>query len=139
MASTGVPLRPPLANSSMAASRIASRRSSLLSLVGAAVVVMGPNLAVTKLDVKCLGLGLRTRRLPRAPVSDPEGGVEQIQVSAIELFFDLVFVFTITRLTSLLTADPSLRLLMLAGMGAFLVVAPCRSPPLSGRGSRLRN
>jgi low temperature requirement protein LtrA len=91
------------------------------------------------------------------PVSGPEGTDEEIRVSTVELFFDLVFVFTITQLTSLLTSDPtlrgvarvalifgnvwwmyggyawltnavpprapSLRLLMLAGMGAFLVVA----------------
>src|SRR6266576_1876528 len=82
---------------------------------------------------------------------------EEIRVSTIELFFDLVFVFTITQLTSLLVADPTfrgvaqavlifgnlwwmyggyawltnavpprepvVRLLLLAGMGAFLVVA----------------
>jgi low temperature requirement protein LtrA len=79
------------------------------------------------------------------------------RVSSIELFFDLVFVFTITQLTSLLVAEPTwtglarvvllfgniwwmyggyawltnavpprapvLRLLMLVGMGGFLVVA----------------
>jgi low temperature requirement protein LtrA len=78
-------------------------------------------------------------------------------VSSIELFFDLVFVFTITQLTSLLVAEPTwtglarvvllfgniwwmyggyawltnsvpprepaTRLLMLVGMGGFLVVA----------------
>ena len=78
-------------------------------------------------------------------------------VTALELFFDLVFVFTITQLTSLLAKDPSLtgflqmllifgnvwwmyggyawltnavpprelgvRLLLLVGMGGFLVVA----------------
>ncbi len=81
----------------------------------------------------------------------------EIRVSTIELFFDLVFVFTITQLTSLLAEDPTmvgvarmilvfgnawwmyggyawltnavpprepvLRLLMLLGMAAFLVVA----------------
>lgn len=79
------------------------------------------------------------------------------RVSSLELFFDLVFVFTITQLTSLLARDPTLtgliqtalifgnvwwmyggyawltnavpprelgvRLLLLLGMGAFLVVA----------------
>jgi len=79
------------------------------------------------------------------------------QVTALELFFDLVFVFTITQLTSLLAKDPSptgflqmvlifgnvwwmyggyawltnavpprelgVRLLLLVGMGGFLVVA----------------
>jgi low temperature requirement protein LtrA len=81
----------------------------------------------------------------------------EVRVSTIELFFDLVFVFAITQLTSLLAGDPTmaglgravlifgnlwwiyggyawltnavpprepvLRLLMLAGMGGFLVVA----------------
>lgn len=32
---------------------------------------------------------------------------EQVRVSTVELFFDLVFVFTITQLTSLLAADPT--------------------------------
>jgi low temperature requirement protein LtrA len=84
-------------------------------------------------------------------------GSEEVRVSTIELFFDLVFVFAITQLTSLLAADPTvaglgrvvlifgnlwwmyggyawltnavpprapvLRLLMLLGMGWFLVVA----------------
>jgi low temperature requirement protein LtrA len=86
-----------------------------------------------------------------------ETGSTQVRVSTIELFFDLVFVFAITQLTSLLAGDPTmaglgravlifgnlwwiyggyawltnavpprepvLRLLMLAGMGGFLVVA----------------
>jgi low temperature requirement protein LtrA len=86
-----------------------------------------------------------------------EAGSEEARVSTIELFFDLVFVFAITQLTSLLAADPSvagvgrvalifgnlwwmyggyawltnavppraptLRLLMLLGMGGFLVAA----------------
>jgi low temperature requirement protein LtrA len=84
-------------------------------------------------------------------------GSQEVRVSTIELFFDLVFVFAITQLTSLLAGDPTvaglgrvalifgnlwwiyggyawltnavpprgpvLRLLMLAGMGGFLVVA----------------
>src|SRR5215212_9635455 len=84
-------------------------------------------------------------------------GSAEVRVSTIELFFDLVFVFAITQLTSLLAGDPTvaglgrvalifgnlwwiyggyawltnavpprepvLRLLMLAGMGGFLVVA----------------
>src|SRR3989442_14462685 len=79
------------------------------------------------------------------------------RVSSLELFFDLVFVFTITQLTSLLLRDPSLggllqmvllfgnvwwmyggyawltnavpprglvvRLLLLVGMGGFLLIA----------------
>jgi low temperature requirement protein LtrA len=87
----------------------------------------------------------------------PADGQDDIRVSTIELFFDLVFVFTITQLTSLLIAEPTwrgvaqvvlifgnlwwmyggyvwltnavppsepvVRLLLLAGMGAFLVVA----------------
>jgi low temperature requirement protein LtrA len=32
---------------------------------------------------------------------------EDVRVSTIELFFDLVFVFTITQLTSLLVAEPT--------------------------------
>jgi low temperature requirement protein LtrA len=81
----------------------------------------------------------------------------EVRVSTIELFFDLIFVFAVTQLTSLLAGDPTaaglgrvalifgnlwwiyggyawltnavpprepaLRLLMLAGMGGFLVVA----------------
>ena len=39
------------------------------------------------------------------PMSEQVGG-EEIRVSTIELFFDLVFVFTITQLTSLLVAEP---------------------------------
>jgi low temperature requirement protein LtrA len=83
--------------------------------------------------------------------------MDDVRVSSIELFFDLVFVFTITQLTSLLVAEPtgiglarvalvfgnvwwmyggyawltnvvpprapSTRLLMLVGMGGFLLVA----------------
>jgi low temperature requirement protein LtrA len=86
-----------------------------------------------------------------------ETGSTQVRVSTIELFFDLVFVFAITQLTSLLAGDPTmaglgravlifgnlwwiyggyawltnavsprepaLRLLLLLGMGGFLVVA----------------
>jgi low temperature requirement protein LtrA len=82
---------------------------------------------------------------------------DDVRVSTIELFFDLVFVFTLTQLTSLLVAEstgagvaraalifgnvwwmyggyawltnavpprePVQRLLMLVGMGGFLVVA----------------
>jgi low temperature requirement protein LtrA len=82
---------------------------------------------------------------------------EQVRVSTIELFFDLVFVFTITQVTLMITADPSLarvaqaelifgnlwymygayawltnatlpsstgdRLLLLVGMGGFLLAA----------------
>src|SRR6476646_2824164 len=90
-------------------------------------------------------------------MSEAERPPDEIRVSTIELFFDLVFVFTITQLTSLLVADPTvrgvaqavlifgnlwwmyggyawltnavpprdagLRLLMLVGMGAYLLVA----------------
>src|SRR6202521_6209135 len=85
-----------------------------------------------------------------APTTEP-------RVSSLELFFDLVFVFTITQLTSLLLRDPTLagllqmlllfgnvwwmyggyawltnavppravavRLLLLVGMGGFLLIA----------------
>ena len=40
----------------------------------------------------------------------PPGQAEQVErVSTLELFFDLVFVFTITQLTAVLSADPTLR------------------------------
>jgi len=89
-------------------------------------------------------------------------------VSALELFFDLVFVFTITQLTSLLTREPtwtgllqvvlifgnvwwmyggyawltnavpprdlSVRLLLLLGMGAFLLVALAIPTTFAGGG-----
>ena len=42
-------------------------------------------------------------------MSAPERASEEIRVSTIELFFDLVFVFTITQLTSLLVAEPTAR------------------------------
>jgi low temperature requirement protein LtrA len=44
---------------------------------------------------------------------------EELGVSTLELFFDLVFVFTITQLTSVLAAHPDGRGLLL---GALLVV-----------------
>jgi low temperature requirement protein LtrA len=90
-------------------------------------------------------------------VQGESDGSAEIRVSTIELFFDLVFVFAITQLTSLLAGDPTmdglgrvvlifgnlwwiyggyawltnavpprepvLRVLMLLGMGGFLVVA----------------
>jgi low temperature requirement protein LtrA len=34
-------------------------------------------------------------------------GPKEVRVSTIELFFDLVFVFAITQLTSLLAGDPA--------------------------------
>ena len=34
---------------------------------------------------------------------------DEVRVSTVELFFDLVFVFTITQLTGLLAGDPSVR------------------------------
>jgi low temperature requirement protein LtrA len=93
-----------------------------------------------------------------AHIDDSQGpGVAELRVSTLELFFDLVFVFTLTQLTALLAADPSAatagravlifivlfwmyggyvwltnrvapdraarRLLMILGMGAFLVCA----------------
>jgi low temperature requirement protein LtrA len=95
-------------------------------------------------------------------------GSEEVRVSTIELFFDLVFVFAITQLTSLLAGDPTvaglgrvvlifgnlwwiyggyawltnavpprapmLRLLMLLGMGGFLVVALAIPTAFSGGG-----
>lgn len=91
------------------------------------------------------------------------------RVTALELFFDLVFVFTITQLTSLLARDPSwtgvlqatllfanvwwmyggyawltnavpprelgIRLLLLVGMGGFLLVAIAIPTAFSGGGA----
>jgi low temperature requirement protein LtrA len=45
---------------------------------------------------------------PRAPAEGAEaGGVEEVRVSTLELFFDLVFVFTITQLTAVLAHSPT--------------------------------
>lgn len=91
------------------------------------------------------------------PQADEQTSISGSQVTALELFFDLVFVFTITQLTSLLAREPTpagvfqmvlifgnvwwmyggyawltnavpprelgVRLLLLVGMGGFLVVA----------------
>ncbi|HEV8651747.1 MAG TPA: low temperature requirement protein A, partial [Actinomycetes bacterium] len=38
---------------------------------------------------------------------DAGTGPTEVRVSTIELFFDLVFVFAITQLTSLLAGDPT--------------------------------
>src|SRR6516165_3129347 len=90
------------------------------------------------------GTGMTSRSEQRAESSLP------LRVSTLELFFDLVFVFTITQLTSLLAADVTVaaagrvlwwmyggyawltntrtpartpeRLLLLVGMAGFLVV-----------------
>jgi low temperature requirement protein LtrA len=44
----------------------------------------------------------------RGPAERSEpGGVEQVRVSTLELFFDLVFVFTITQLTAVLAGHPN--------------------------------
>ena len=94
----------------------------------------------------------------KAAIPSPySAGSAEPRVSSLELFFDLVFVFTITQLTSLLLRDPSLggllqmvllfgnvwwmyggyawltnavpprglvvRLLLLVGMGGFLLIA----------------
>ena len=97
-----------------------------------------------------------------------ETGSTELRVSTIELFFDLVFVFAITQLTSLLASQPTvaglgrvvlifgnlwwiyggyawltnavppraslLRLLMLLGMGGFLVVALAIPTAFAGSG-----
>jgi low temperature requirement protein LtrA len=104
------------------------------------------------------------------PDQAQEGGTgsAEVRVSTIELFFDLVFVFAITQLTSLLAGDPTvaglagvvlifgnlwwiyggyawltnavpprepvLRVLMLLGMGGFLVVALAIPTALGGGG-----
>jgi low temperature requirement protein LtrA len=98
-------------------------------------------------------------------------GSAEVRVSTIELFFDLVFVFAITQLTSLLAGEPTvaglgrvalifgnlwwiyggyawltnavpprepvLRLLMLLGMGGFLVVALAIPTAFAGGGVAL--
>jgi low temperature requirement protein LtrA len=95
-------------------------------------------------------------------------GDDELRVSTLELFFDLVFVFTLTQLTALLAADPSAatagravlifivlfwmyggyvwltnrvspdrparRLLMILGMGAFLVCALAIPEAFDGSG-----
>jgi low temperature requirement protein LtrA len=40
-------------------------------------------------------------------MTPPEGETDELRVSSVELFFDLVFVFTITQLTSVLVRHPS--------------------------------
>jgi low temperature requirement protein LtrA len=47
------------------------------------------------------------RRLTQTP--EPDSTLEVSRVTTLELFFDLVFVFTIAELTSVLFADPSAR------------------------------
>ena len=42
---------------------------------------------------------------PEPDRSRPEDGGQPLRVSTLELFFDLVFVFTITQLTALLAHD----------------------------------
>jgi low temperature requirement protein LtrA len=111
--------------------------------------------AATQVDIKATfteGGGARSD-----PVQAGETSSTEVRVSTIELFFDLVFVFAVTQLTSLLAGEPTvaglsrvmlifgnlwwiyggyawltnaapprepvLRLLMLLGMGGFLVVA----------------
>jgi low temperature requirement protein LtrA len=54
-------------------------------------------------------------------VARPPGQAEQVErVSTLELFFDLVFVFTITQLTAVLSADPTprglLRVVLMLGV-----------------------
>src|SRR6202165_4417316 len=100
-----------------------------------------------------------------APTTEP-------RVSSLELFFDLVFVFTITQLTSLLLRDPTLagllqmlllfgnvwwmyggyawltnavppravavRLLLLVGMGGFLLIALAIPTAFGGGGVLFR-
>jgi low temperature requirement protein LtrA len=43
----------------------------------------------------------------RAAEEGPRTGEEELRVTTLELFFDLVFVFTLTQLTALLAANPS--------------------------------
>ncbi len=53
----------------------------------------------------------------------------EVSVSTLELFFDLVFVFTLTQLTGLMAADAEVLvvakvvLLLLGGMAGFLIMA----------------
>jgi low temperature requirement protein LtrA len=44
-------------------------------------------------------------------------GSAEVRVSTIELFFDLVFVFAITQLTSLLASEP-----IVAGVGRVVLI-----------------
>jgi low temperature requirement protein LtrA len=69
---------------------------------------------------------------------------EEVRVSTIELFFDLVFVFTITQVTLMITADPSLARVAQAELifgnlwymyGAYAWLTNATSP--DGRGYRL--
>jgi low temperature requirement protein LtrA len=103
-----------------------------------------------------------------APAHEEETISTELRVSTIELFFDLVFVFAVTQLTSLLAGEPTmaglgrvvlifgnlwwiyggyawltnavppqasrLRLLMLVGMGGFLVVALAIPTAFAGGG-----
>jgi low temperature requirement protein LtrA len=50
----------------------------------------------------------------------PSGPAEDIRVSTLEIFFDLVFAFTLTQLTAMLAADPSwltgIRVLLVFGL-----------------------
>src|SRR5262245_38703940 len=66
IASVGVPSRPPLANSKVAASRTSSRRSSAVSLVLGTVAVMRRKLVLTHFAVNpvrpCLELVCERRR-----------------------------------------------------------------------------
>jgi len=104
----------------------------------------------------------------REPQRAVDASASETPVSALELFFDLVFVFTITQLTGLLARDPSVvgvlqvvlifgnvwwmyggyawltnavpprklggRLLLLVGMGGFLVVAIAIPTTFAGGG-----
>jgi low temperature requirement protein LtrA len=103
------------------------------------------------------------------PDGDAIGGAQPARVSTLELFFDLVFVFTITQLTNVLVHEPNLRglvqvilmlgviwwmytgyawltnevapnslarrLLLLGGMGGFLVTALAIPTAFGGSGA----
>jgi len=70
------------------------------------------------------------------PPPTPDGAA---RVSTLELFFDLVFVFTITQLTTVLFADPTprglLRVALMLGVIWYCTAAtrgsPTRSPPIA--------
>jgi low temperature requirement protein LtrA len=73
-----------------------------------------------------------------APDEAPDGGDAPLKVSTLELFFDLVFVFTITQLTSLLARDGvtwtgALRVLLVFGVlwwmyGGYVWLTNARTP-----------
>ena len=79
-----------------------------------------------------------TNPYPERPVAPPSGTEEEpLRVSTLELFFDLVFVFAITQLTSILAGGPTLagaaRVLLIFGVlwwmyGGYVWLSNARTP-----------